>query len=133
MLRILICAFVFPLLGCSTNGRYALPPGCHLDGDLVLAVWSRKSEYNAFTLEVECPADYDCVQVNWWYTHSALVQRVVRGDYASNSMDFAVLQHDDFVEETVRPWYVSVVRIANPDLAKGLDVEYRVTNYCLGK
>ncbi len=90
---------------------------------------SRPTDYFPSDVTKVCYGDDACIPWSYWYVHSAEVLEVVYGDYAGESVNFAILQHADFSEIVKEEFYVVLKEFATDEVKRKLSTEYFVENY----
>ncbi|MEH6417074.1 hypothetical protein V7787_24580 [Pseudomonas sp. CGJS7] len=110
------CAGPLALRDGAGSERYSPPPG-----SIVLRVQVLETEFT--DLYPGCAEPNECVPFHFWYKYRARVKEVVSGEWTKPEVEFARLQHAEFVDRIKRDCYV-VLRPAGPNLGSLLHVPF---------
>lgn len=94
---------------------------------ILLVVKVNHTEFTGYFPSNGC--DSDCVPFSFWYKYDAKVLSVVKGAYDADRVQFANIQHADFIDEVTREWYVQLKTIEGSDLSEKINVQYAVVKH----
>jgi hypothetical protein len=129
MKNIILLLSVFSLLGCVS--RFDKPNNTIVNGfdvpsdQILLVVKVNKTEFTGYYPASGCETD-ECITVSFWFTHEADVLDVVKGNYETKHINFANLQHADYIDEIKDEWYIQLKEISSKELSEQLKVKYYV-------
>jgi hypothetical protein len=117
---------VLLLAGCAGSGTLRSGNASSIDtlpaGAVVLRVRVTDVEFTDWYPACE-EGEELCVPVVFWYRYSGNVREVVRGEYADSTVQFARLQHAEFIDRVTRDCHV-VLEPASKDLRSKVGIEW---------
>ncbi|QYJ96655.1 hypothetical protein K0J45_14095 [Shewanella alkalitolerans] len=118
------------LCSCATHYRGAdaqIVKGFDvLPGQALLVVRVESTEYTGNS-PYECPEDV-CIPFYFWYKYEAEVLDVVKGNFNTQKLSFAVLHHANYVKEVTDEWYILIEKFDKKSIDE-LGVQYRVVQH----
>ncbi len=132
MKKIILLLSVFSLLGCVSSfdkPNTAIVNGFDVPSDqILLVVQVNKTAFTGYYPASGCESE-ECIPVSFWYIHEADVLDVVKGKYETKHINFANLQHADYIDEIKDEWYIQINEISSKDLSEQLKVKYYVVRH----
>lgn len=124
----IMCMVMFFIGGCSQKyigPNLLIVEKFDLQEDsLLLVVKVKSTELTDFH-----PACEGCVPWSFWYVHEAKVIDVISGDFESEKIKFAMLQHADYIKEIKNEWYIHLKTVKNSENINLLGTEYYLVDH----
>lgn len=116
----LILAALFILFPAAAHDPYAEPE----EVDPAFAIVDVNILSNEWTEYYPACDEEDCIPWSFWNRYTAKVNRVLDGEYAEDSIDFALLQHSQYLYVKGQRAIVIVEKFTNDDTIEKLETVY---------
>ena len=131
-MRCILSLFVFVLFsGCSTSYKGAeqsIIDKFQVSSDqLLLVVKVTDVKYTDYSTQ-PC-LDDNCIMMRTWFVYDAMVLDVLSGDFTSEKIAFANMQHSYFVDDYTKEWYVLLNKFTDNTSVEKLHARYYVAQH----